>query len=118
MSNSEKNTPQHSSTTNAISFGTITFLIGILVSAITMYTFMEKRIEKAVSESIKLGLIDQAVTSNKAAAEERHKNLKDQIWQSDQDNRQKFLELNNRIQNIEIRRQTINQPGPVLPPSP
>jgi len=88
---------------NYISFGTITFLIGILVASLTMYTFMEGRIAKEVQESMRLAQLEQQVKSDKQAASERHKAIKDQIWVSDQNVKSQMLDFSNRIGTLEAR---------------
>ena len=102
---------------NAISFGTITFLVGIVVASITMYTFMEGRIEKAVKQSMKLGQLEQKVESSEASNHERHKTLKDQIWANKQDADRARMEMSNKISILEAKFQSIPMGGPP-PPTP
>ena len=63
----------------AIGFGTITFLVGILVASITMFTFMEGRIAKEVQESMRLAQLEQKVKSQKEAIDEKHNFLSDKV---------------------------------------
>jgi len=88
---------------NYISFGTITFLIGILVASLTMYTSMEGRIAKEVQESMRLAQLEQQVKSENEASAERNKALKDQIWVSDQNVKSQLLDFSNRISTLEAR---------------
>ena len=103
-------------TREAISFGTITFLIGIVIASISMFTFMEGRIEKTVKQSMLLAQTQQKVESAEASNQERFKSLKDQIWANKQDTDRTHLEINNKLSTLEARVQSI--PMGMSPPTP
>ena len=57
-----------SPSTKTIALSTITFLVGIIVSAGTAFGFMEGRIEKRVRETVRLTQLEVEVKAQKEAA--------------------------------------------------
>jgi septation ring formation regulator EzrA len=87
----------------AIGFGTITFLIGIVIASITMFTFMESRIAKAVQESMRLAQLEQMVKSDREVSKERHKSTNDKIWTNEQNLNRTLLDINNKMNSLEAK---------------
>lgn len=101
----------------AIGFGTITFLIGIVIASITMFTFMESRIAKEVQESMRLAQLEQKVKSDGEVSKERHKSINDKIWTNEQNLNRTLLDINNKISALEARISSLSS-GPNLNPLP
>lgn len=93
----------------SIAISSITFLVGILISAITMYGFMEARIAKRVRESMRLSAVESDVSANEKANKILYNSLKDQIWTNDQNFKAQFSDISKRLSSIEAR---INKSGP------
>ena len=84
----EKNTQNK----QVIPISVISFLVGIVISSGTMFTFMESRIEKRVLQTEKV-----------ARLEERLQALKDVTWESNNSQSSKFNTLSNRILVLEAK---------------
>ena len=101
----------------AIGFGTITFLVGIMVASITMFTFMESRIAKEVQESMRLAQLEQQVKGEAQVNKERFKTLKDTVWASEQNVKTQLMDFSNRISTLESRVSSIPTGGFNRPPA-